>query len=339
VIKTAIIGLGIRGALYAQTLKYSPYAQLSAISEINEETLEDGLKKYGTADTKGYTRYEEMLDNERIDLAVVTLPDHLHKEPVILATGRKCHLFIEKPLSTSFSDAQTMAEAIKKAGVKSMVAFENRWYPSFITAKKAKDEGEIGDIQIINAFLNDTIYVPTQMLTWAAFTTPAWFLFPHLLDMALWLSGKRVISVYSKGFKKLLLNRGIDTYDSITSLIEFSDGAAGTFSSSWVYPESMPLVFDHRFEVVGTKGVIAIDLRDQMIHKMTDSYVHPFAHGRIIHGMPVGYAADMLESFIDSIRFDLDPIVEIDHALYVVSIIDAVHRSIESGSIEKVKII
>jgi len=339
VIKTAIVGLGIRGSLYAQTLKYSPHAELSAISEINEKTLEEGIKNYGTADTKGYAQYEEMFDKERIDLAIITMPDHLHKEPVILAAGNKCHLFIEKPLSTSFYDAQKMVEEIKKAGVKSMVAFENRWYPSFITAKRAKDDGEIGDVQIINAFLNDTIYVPTRMLTWAAFTTPAWFLFPHLIDMALWLSGKKVISVYSKGFKKFLLNKGIDTYDSITSLIEFSDGAAGTFGSSWVYPESMPLIFDHRFEIVGSKGVIAIDLRDQMIHKMTDSYVHPFAHGRIIHGMPVGYAADMLESFIDSIRFDLDPIVEIDHALYVVSIIDTVHRSIESGRVEGVKIL
>ena len=332
-IRVGIIGMGIRGNLYADTLKFNPYAEVTAFSEKDEGRLKEAASK---CDVPHYSDFHEMLEKEQMQLVIVALPDHLHKDAVIMAAEKSLHLLIEKPLATSAEDAKQMVQAIKKAGIKALVGFENRWNPAFISAKEAIDAGELGDIRHVFTCLNDSIYVPTKMLGWASKSTPAWFLFPHTIDMTLWLTGKKVSSVYGRGVKKVLKEKGIDTFDSITALVEFTDGTPGTYNTCWIYPESIPLVYDLRFDLVGSKGAISVDLRDQMIHKMTTTYTHPPTLGRPIHGKPLGFAAEMLNSFIDNIRLDTDPLVDIDDGFYVVNVIDKIHRSIKTGKIETV---
>ena len=265
-ITVGIIGMGIRGNLYATTIKYNAFAEVIAFAESNPERLQAAKDKFSG---EAYEDYSRMLEGKRFDIVIVALPDHLHKDAVIEAASSGCNLLIEKPLATSYEDAKAMVKAIKEAGVKALVGYENRWSPIFITAKEAVAAGELKDIQLIHARLNDSIFVPTKMLSWAAGSTVGWFLFPHTVDLALWLSGQKAVSVYAVGQKKVLTEMGIDTFDSITATVEFAGGMVGTFSSSWIYPESIPLIYDMRFEVLGSDGALEVDLRDQNIHKMT----------------------------------------------------------------------
>ncbi len=333
-IKVGIIGMGIRGNLYAKTIRHNAYAEVVAVAEGNPQRLNEATKAFGVP---GYADYNTMLAEKDLDMVIVALPDHLHKEAVLKVAAKKCHIMIEKPLATSYDEAKVMVAAVKKAGIKSLVGFENRWNPVFITAKEAIDAGELKEIQLVHARLNDSIYVPTKMLGWASGSTVAWFLFPHIMDLSLWMTNKKVKTVHGFGQKKILAKMGIDTYDSITAAVEFEDGLVGTYSSSWIYPLSLPLVYDLRFEILGAAGAIDVDCRDQMIHKMTDVYAHPGTLGREIYGKPVGFAAEMLNSFIDNIRLGTEPLVDIDQALYGVNVIDTIHRSIVSGKVEEVK--
>jgi predicted dehydrogenase len=329
-IKVGIIGMGIRGNLYAETIKYNPFAEVTAFAEGNKARLQEARDKY-----KGgaYEDFSRMLEEQKPDIAIVALPDHLHKDAVLAAADAGCNLLIEKPLATSYADAREMAAAIRKAGVKALVGYENRWSPVFITAKEAVEAGELKDIQLIQAKLNDSIFVPTKMLGWASASTVGWFLFPHTVDLALWLTGGKAVSVYAVGQKRVLKGMGLDTYDSLSATVRFEDGMTATFSSSWIYPESIPLIYDMRFEVLGSGGALEVDLRDQNIHKMTDRYSHPPTLGRDIYGKPLGFAAEMLNSFIDNIREQTDPMVDLDDALEGVKIVDAIHRAAETGEI------
>ncbi|NQT60144.1 MAG: Gfo/Idh/MocA family oxidoreductase [Bacteroidetes bacterium] len=332
-LKVGIIGMGIRGSMYAKTISFNAYAEVTAVAEENSKRLAEATEQFGV---NGYENYKTMLDENDFDIVVIALPDHLHREAVIDAAAKKCHMMIEKPLATSYEDAKVMVDAVNKAGVKALVGFENRWNPVFLSAKESIEANELEEIQFFHAQLNDSIFVPTEMLGWAADSTVGWFLFPHIVDLSLWMSGKKAKSVYASGQKEILPTKGVDTYDSITTIIEFEDGMVGTYSSSWIFPNSMPLVYDLRFEVVGSTGAIAVDCRDQMIHKMTDIYTHPGTLGREIYGKPIGFAAEMLNSFIDNVRLDTEPIVNIEQALHGVNVIDAVHRSIISGKVELV---
>ena len=332
-LRTGIVGMGIRGTMYAEAIRHHPGLEVVAVVEKDAQRCRETARNL---QVPGYETINELLDSHAPELVILCLPDHLHRQAVELAAQRGSHLLIEKPLATSVRDADAMVEAIESAGVKAMVAFENRWSPVFGAARDAVDAGELGGIELVRGCLNDSIWVPTRMLSWAAHSSPGWFLFPHSVDMALWLSGKRVKNVVARGRSGVLAGMGIETLDSISALLEFEDGGHADLSSCWTYPESLPLVYDFRMDLVGSKGAIQIDLRDQMIHKLTDRYSHPPTLGRPIHGKPVGFAAEMLYSFADAIRQDREPLVSLDEALYGVRVVDAIHRSVESGQVEEV---
>jgi predicted dehydrogenase len=61
-------------------------------------------------------------------------------------------------------DADAMVNKVEQTGVKCMVEFFNRWSPPFTYAKRAVDNGEVGDVIAFSIELNDTIWVPTEML-------------------------------------------------------------------------------------------------------------------------------------------------------------------------------
>ena len=111
-IKVGIIGMGIRGNLYAKTIRYNAYAEVVAVAEGNKERLQEATKAFGVP---GYTDYNKMLDEKQFDMVIVALPDHLHKEAVLKVAAKKCHVMIEKPLATSYAEAKEMVAAIKKA--------------------------------------------------------------------------------------------------------------------------------------------------------------------------------------------------------------------------------
>ncbi|MFD2114209.1 Gfo/Idh/MocA family protein [Paenibacillus yanchengensis] len=330
-LRIGIVGMGIRGKLYAQTLAQSPYAKLQAISDSSSKTLELSTKQFNV---QGYTQVEEMLDAEELDALIVATPDYLHRNPVLTAARRGVHLLIEKPFSTSVEEAEEMVAVIEQAGVKCMIAFENRWNSPFVAVKEAIDNGEIGKIININSRLNDTIEVPTTMIKWSQNSTPGWFLFPHSIDLALWLKQVKPTQVFAVGTKKKLIGMGIDTYDSIQAIMSFEDNTHATFTSSWVLPEHMPMIYDFKYEIIGEKGAFYVDLAEQMVRQVTDRYKHMHTLGTSINKQLTGAASYMLHDFIDHLRLDRMPEASAREGLLNTRIVDAIHRSIEQGTVQ-----
>lgn len=320
--------MGIRGNLYARVLEANPYAEFAAFSEASPQAFARLREEF---DCPGHSDYREMLSGADLDIIIIALPDHLHRQAVLAAADAGCHLLIEKPFATSLEDALAMTDAIKEAGVQALVAFENRWSPVMAAAYEAIEEGDLGPIQQMHLQLNDSIEVPIRMLSWGADTTPGWFLFPHIVDLALWFTGKRPEAVTARSAATVLRERGVDTLDWMTALVDFPGQTLTTLNSNWIYPESLPLIYDLRVDVVGSRGALAVDLRDQMIHKMVDRYSHPPTLGRPIYGRPVGFAAAMLDDFIDNVRLGTAPRVSIEEALENVRIIEKIHHSAGSN--------
>ncbi|MDF2648376.1 MAG: gfo/Idh/MocA family oxidoreductase [Paenibacillus sp.] len=331
-IKFGIVGMGTRGKLFADTLLQNPYAQLVAVSDAFESALETSKSKYNVP---GYSDVKAMIENEKLDALVIATPDFLHKEPVMLATEYGIDFMVEKPFSTSVEEAEEMHEAVLRSKVKGMIAFENRWNSPFVAVKNAVENGEIGDIITINSRLNDTIFVPTQMIKWSKGSSPGWFLLPHATDIALWLKKTaKPVSVYAVGTKKKLVEMGIDTYDSIQSIVSFDDGTHATFTTSWVLPESMPLIYDFKYEIIGSEGAMYVDLADQMVRKAGGVYSHVHTLGTPINGQFTSAPSCMLNAFVDHIRLNTEPEANSAAGLLNTKLVHAIHRSVVNGKIE-----
>ncbi|MBU5445572.1 Gfo/Idh/MocA family protein [Paenibacillus sp. MSJ-34] len=330
-IKVGIIGMGIRGSLFAEAIRQNPFAEVVAVSDAFEQTLQRSVDQYKV---RGYANVEDMFDKEEMDAVVIATPDFLHMKPVMLAAEKGVHIMVEKPFSTSVEEAEQMAAAVERSGVKCLVAFENRWNSPFVAVKEAVANGEIGKIITVNSRLNDTIYVPTQMLKWSKGSTPGWFLLPHATDIALWLKESKPVHVYAVGTKKKLVSMGLDTYDSIQAVVSFDDGTHATFTTSWILPETMPLIYDFKYEIIGENGALYVDLSDQMVRKAASSYQHVHTLGTPINGALTSAPSYMLNSFIDNIRLNTTPESNEAAGLLNTKLVHAIHRSVESGAVE-----
>ncbi|UNS95204.1 Gfo/Idh/MocA family oxidoreductase [Streptomyces tubbatahanensis] len=260
--KIGIIGGGIRGHMYAKSLQHFPGADVRAVSDLSQATAEKTADAFGLA---AYTDHRHMLQEADLDAVIVATPDFAHRDPAVDAAERGLHLLIEKPLATTAEDAAAIEAAVRKAGVECMVGFENRWNPAVRRIREVAAAGELGQVLTQNILLSNTWYVPTEMLSWAARSSPAWFLMSHTVDVATWVNGRTVTSVDARGSRGQLAARGVDTWDVVHALLTFDDGTTANLTSTWVLPDSMPSIVDFRLQAVGDRSAVHVDLHEQSV--------------------------------------------------------------------------
>jgi predicted dehydrogenase len=330
-LRVGVVGAGIRGSLFTRAIGQHPDAEVVAVCDVNGGAAQRVADAYGLT---VFANHEAMLNSSLdLDAVVIATPDFAHRDAAIAAAEAGLSQLIEKPLATTVDDANAIAEAVSAGSGSAMIAFENRWNPRFLSAKALIDSGETGDIRHQVIHLNDTLFVPTKMLPWAGQSSPAWFLMPHSLDLALWLSGKLVTRVYASGVKGYLSDRGIDTWDAIDAVFTLSDGTSVTLHSSWVLPESYPSVYDLRYEAVGTNSAIRVTGADQGVHYFgADRLTWP-QHGVYeVHDHLQGIPIDMAHDFVEFALGRTVDVPTLEDGLRITEAIDAVHRSLESGA-------
>jgi predicted dehydrogenase len=258
----------------------------------------------------------------------------LHRESVEAAAERGLAILVEKPLATTLQDAEAMAGAVQRAGVLCQVAFENRWNPPYLAAKGAIERGEVGTVLSLNSRINDRIDVPLGMLRWGAASSPGWFLLSHTVDMARFLSGREPTRVYAQGQKTVLMSKGLDTYDTLQAIVTFAGGLSAVFEASWILPETLPMIVDVKYEIIGSDGALYIDWHDQGLHHVTKAgYQHPIVANLDVHGRPTGMPIWMLDSFITCVATGTTPLATLEDGLAAVRVVEAIHRSAQSGSV------
>jgi len=275
-----------------------------------------------------------MLERDDIDAVSIVTPDFAHTDIALAAIAAGKDVLVEKPLATTSADCWRVIDAAKTAGVKLMVDFHNRWSPPFCSAKASIDQGEVGPVRFISYRLNDTIYVPTRMLSWAGKSTVAWFIGSHSLDTVTWLIGDKVKNLYAVSKSVVLKGRGINTPDFYAVTLEFQNGAVATVENCWILPESLPNIFDLKCEIVGSEGAFFIDGSSfRMIEKYSagkclypDVLVMPELRGK-----QMGFAAESIRHFIDCVVDNTEPAVTGEDGLRVTELIEAIERSTSAG--------
>ncbi|MCY0906270.1 Gfo/Idh/MocA family protein [Arthrobacter sp. H14-L1] len=327
-----IIGGGIRGSMFARAIFENPSARLIAICDQNSQTRDSAAERFNVLT---YSSVEAMVGaHPELTAAVISTPDFAHREAAVICAQVGLDLMIEKPLATSEADAQAIISAAAKSGAQIMVGFENRWNPRFTAVKNLLESSDNGRVVNQQADLNDTIFVPSKMLSWAGRSSPAWFLMPHTLDLAIWLSGTSPVSVYARGSKGTLSQLGIDTWDSISATFTMDDGSYVVLNSSWILPETAPAVYDFRYEIQTTSGVFHVDGANQGVtHYGADGVSWPqfavFEHNGNIGGVPI----DMVNDFVEYVRGASVNVPTHQDGLLVTQAIEAVHESLSCGGV------
>ncbi|MBO0451976.1 Gfo/Idh/MocA family protein [Candidatus Enterococcus murrayae] len=334
-LKVAVVGAGIYGIHHVDVYKQNPFVELVAVCDFNAE-IRGGIEKKYKVNT--YATVEEMLANEKLNAVSIATPDHLHVEPAVACINHGLDVLIEKPLATTVRDCQIILDAAEKNQVRVAVDFHKRWDPAAIYTYNQLKESENG--YPIRGYMNmdDTIDVPTKWFKWGNASDPIDFLGVHCVDLMRWYMNCEVTEVYSVGSKKLLPSLGVDTYDSVQSIITFENDCAWTLENSWILPSGFAKVNDSRTAVLTSEKYIRINNQDRGVEMADKEKTHTpnVFFFNDFNNKVVGFGADPINSFIDSLIDGSDFVADVYDGLQAAKVTDAIHESLRTG--ERVKL-
>ena len=149
-VRIAVVGPGSRGRYHLSLLAANPKAEVAAICDDYQPSIDEALKI--TPGAKVYTDYRKMLEDKSIQGVVIATPLHVHREVAIAALEAGKHIMVEKSIAKTYDDTLAIYNAWKNSGLVMFVGQQRLFDPRFIKAIAMADEGMIGPIERINTF-------------------------------------------------------------------------------------------------------------------------------------------------------------------------------------------
>jgi predicted dehydrogenase len=335
-LRIGVIGPGIMGEQYVRIYAAHPRATVVALCGRTPARVNKLADAHGIPGR--YAEVADLLADPNVEAVVVATPDDAHAEPVRMALEAGKHVLCEKPFTTSLAEADSLLALSRMTGVKLQVAFNHRWLSSYYQGFRAIRDGAIGRPVAGYARKNDTIYVPTEMLKWAARSSPIHFLGAHDIDLMRWFFGSEPTAVYARGARGVLAARGIDTWDLVQANLSFDNGAFATIESAWIYPNTFPTIVDSFVEVVGSNGHLHFDRKRESIEMSTaTAFTYPKTFlSADVFGRLRGAFVECLSDFVQAVLDDTPPHVGAFDGRQVTAVLDAIDRSLKSGMVESV---
>jgi predicted dehydrogenase len=327
-VKTAVVGVGLIGEQHAGAYHDYHRSDLVMVHDLNADRARAVAEQYGCKATSNI----DDIANSDAEVVSVATPDHLHYEATMRLLEAGKHVCVEKPLATITREAQEMVARAEEKGVKITLNLGNRWNDGFRNIRDSVQAGEVGDPVFGYCRCSDTIWVPTEMLSWAGKSGPQWFLFAHTMDLFRWFLDQEPQEVYAAGTKRVLKEKGIDVFDAIQALVKFEKTFV-TFETSWILPEAWPAIVEFELTVNGDKGRLGFDgiqggfeLSSDIVGKHMYSRPSLWNHFKLPYSW-WGAVRDLVDSVLD----DKQPEINAADGIAVTAMIEATERSIAEG--------
>lgn len=228
------------------------------------------------------TDFRRAVSRDDVHIVDISSPGDTHKEVALAAAAAGKHIICEKPLANTLAEAEEMVEAVERAGVKNMVAFNYRRVPAVQLAKRMIEDGTLGEIYHFRAvYLQDWIIDPEFPLVWrlrkeVAGSGPLGDLGAHIVDLARFLVGE--ITEVAGATKTFIKERPlpdedqgawgstageakakgeVTVEDAAVFLAHFANGALGTFEATRFAAGRKNY---NCFEINGSKGSLVFNL-------------------------------------------------------------------------------
>lgn len=272
-LNVGIIGFGYMGKMHSMcydNLKYyyncGADVRLYAVATSKKpEELPVRFEKY-------YTSWEELLDDENVDIADICGPNYLHADVLKKAMEKKKHIYCEKPLATDLAEAESVMAHKAETGYSMVnrVCFEYRFVPAVIRAKQMIEAGDIGKLIHFNfRYYGCEFLDPNRSISWQSTKELSgggvlYALGTHAIDLIRFLVGdvEEVFAQQRTHFKERPLKedpaqmKKVETEDIVNAQLTCRGDVVGNLMLSQVAAGSG---IDLTFEICGEKGAIRFD--------------------------------------------------------------------------------
>jgi predicted dehydrogenase len=330
-VKTAVIGLGMFGALQAQVYAESPLADLKAVVSRTPERAREIGERFGA---NWYTDYREMLQKEREVQAVsIVNRDAEHREPAIACAEAGKDIFMEKPMAPTLEEADQIITAVERAGVRMMVNFTLHFDPTYVAAYERVQAGEIGEVLTMFARRNGTSGggYPGQPVPYSKWTDILISTGIHELEALTWYADSKVKRVYGESVKRL--PRDIQGDDAYLALLRFECGAVGNLETSWTRPPTAPAGLSSQFDILGTRGSIHIgNVNETLLICSEERAYHPdVSYWPVLGNRAVGDLRESMTHFLTCLLMDKEPSVGAREGRLALQLVLAIQESCRKG--------
>lgn len=263
-IRVGLIGVGswAERVQIPQVLSH-PEAELVALGSRTAAKLQAAGERYGVR--RLYRDYEQMLASGDLDAVCISASHDMHYEMARAALQAGLHVFCEKPLGMNARQTGELAALAQQSGLKTMVAFTNRWVPEARLARRLMEEGFGGQIFHYNVCQLASYGRPGGGWMWRADPRLGggvlYDLGCHNIDLAQWLAGPlTAVCATLLNTSPTRLRDGrptpTPTNDSVAFVGRFASGGQGIFHISWTSIGDRVM----RHEIAGSEGLLSLSL-------------------------------------------------------------------------------
>jgi len=283
-------------------------------ADIDERAV-DLLKRQWEWDASS-TDWRSVVDDPAVEVVDICAPNSMHCEIALAAARAGKHVYCEKPLGRSATEARIMAEAVMEAGVRSCVGYNYRWMPALQHLRDLVEVGRLGTLtHFRSVFHTDWGASPAAPFSWRfdreqAGSGALGDAGSHVIDTAEVIMGPvaSVIGMVSTLVEGRPLARGardardraasvfgaavidadaqvapVTNEDYIAALLVFASGARGTMEVSRAIngPRSRFTI-----EVHGTDGAFSWDLERMNEYELwlRDDFPLEYGYRRVLLG-------------------------------------------------------
>jgi predicted dehydrogenase len=144
----AAIGVGGMGA---SNLKACANENIVALCDVDSEYAAKTFALYPKATV--YTDYRVMLEKQKdIDAVIIATPDHTHATITMACLQAGKHVYCQKPLTHTVTEARAIADAAKKYKVVTQMGNQGHSFESMRLLKEWLDAGAIGNVTEVHAW-------------------------------------------------------------------------------------------------------------------------------------------------------------------------------------------
>ncbi len=342
--KVTMLGTGLIGMFYTMTLHQQRGGdRVHVVFSPTEEHVKSFAQEWDIP--KWTTDMAEAINDPETDIVVVGLPNHVHKDAVLMAAEAGKAVLCTKPLARNAVEAKEMLDAVEAAGVFHGYLEDLVYTPKMLKSLQFVKNGAIGRVLWVRS--RETHGGPHGAWFWDVKKAGGGAIVDmgcHCIEIARDFVGKDNRPVEVMCWADTLVHP-IEAEDHGIGLIRFESGAIGQFEVSWAFRGGMDL----RDEVSGTEGTIWVDhfLRtglELFTAAGRKGYVSEKAEGDTGWLFPVGDEVhelgypDMFADMLGALDSGEEPMETFYDGYVVNAIMDACYRSAESKRWEPVQL-
>lgn len=338
-LRIAIIGGGVMGGQHAGFIARELNATLVGVADPFSTKLAEA------AGVPHFFDYHELLAAPGVDAVIIASPNGEHVSTALAAIEAKIPALLEKPVAISVAEASVLSSAVDASNGVILVGHHRRHHPAVAAAREMIATGELGRIVAINGMWLTKKSDEYFAQSWHRESGAGVMLINlvHDLDLVRHLVGE-IATVQATASNAV---RGYEVEDTAAVIVGFDNGAIGTFIASdtvvapWGWDQStqddpqFPFNPDvSSYSIAGTQGSLAFPQLGHYYHDGKSDWHQPLSR-RFRATADADSYTRQLRHFIDVARGTAAPMVTVDDATATLNVIEAAHKSAETGALIK----